>query len=176
MRTIIQENRSPFWRTFGGVISLVLFAALSGETSGQSIPSLHNAANEPVAQKAVSAASGPITSIYKELKIGASADEVRRLLGEAQIDDKDGFFYDLDSEVVQIRLDPQGTVRLIAVTYADGSPNAPKYADIFGAEQPAIKPDGSIYELVRYPEAGYWIAYSKTAGDKPTVTVTMQKL
>jgi hypothetical protein len=38
------------------------------------------------------------------------------------------------------------------------------------------KPDGSKYRLVRYPKAGYWVSYSRTAGDTPIVTVTIQKL
>jgi hypothetical protein len=78
---------------------------------------------------------------------------------------------------VQIRVDADKKVRFIAITYLDENKNAPKFADVFGAEIPvAEKPDGSIYNLVRYPEAGYWVAYSRTAGEKPSVTVTMQKL
>ncbi|HEX6125261.1 MAG TPA: hypothetical protein VFZ23_07790 [Pyrinomonadaceae bacterium] len=110
------------------------------------------------------------------MKIGTSADEVRALLGKAKIDDKDGFFYEMDAEMVQIRLDENEKVRLISVTYANKSPNAPKYSDIFGEEPTRAKPDGSVYTLVRYPEAGYWVAYSKTSGDEPIITVTMQKL
>jgi hypothetical protein len=110
------------------------------------------------------------------VRIGTSADEVRELLGKAEIDDKDGFFYKMDAEMVQIRLDENEKVRLISVTYATKSPNAPKYSDIFGEEPMNAKPDGSVYTLVRYPEAGYWVAYSKTGGAEPTTTVTMQKL
>jgi hypothetical protein len=38
------------------------------------------------------------------------------------------------------------------------------------------KPNGSMYQLVRYPDAGYWVSYNRTAGDKPIVTITMQKM
>jgi len=119
----------------------------------------------------------PILTDYKGIKIGATAEEVRDKLGKAKIDDKDGFFYDANDEMVQIRLDGDKKVRLVSVTYSDKNENTPKYADVFGSETPdATKPDGSIYNLVRYPEAGYWVAYSRTAGEKPSVTVTMQKL
>ena len=119
----------------------------------------------------------PVLQNYKDIKIGATADDVRDNLGKAKIDDKDGFFYDLDDELVQIRLDADKKVRLVSITYLDENKNTPKFADVFGAEIPlAEKPDGSIYNLVRYPEAGYWEAYSRTAGEKPSVTVTMQKL
>ncbi len=79
--------------------------------------------------------------------------------------------------MVQIRLDKDKKVRVISITYSDENKNAPKYADVFGADaETAAKPDGSIYRLVHYPQAGYWVAYSRTAGENPTVTVTMQKL
>ena len=119
----------------------------------------------------------PVLTDYKGIKIGATADDVREKLGKAKIDDKDGFFYDSDNEMVQIRLDADKKVRLVSITYLNESKSAPKFADIFGAEIPvAEKPDGSVYNIVRYPEAGYWVAYSRTAGENPTVTVTMQKL
>jgi hypothetical protein len=38
------------------------------------------------------------------------------------------------------------------------------------------RPDGSLYKLVRYPKAGYWVSYSRTAGNSPIVSVTMQKM
>lgn len=118
----------------------------------------------------------PAVIEYKSVKIGTTAGEVRDKLGEAEIDDKDGFYYRFsDEEFVQIRLDKENKVRLISVTYSGES--APNFADVFGTEANVeAKPDGSIYQLVRYPKAGYWVAYSRTAGEEPTITVTMQKL
>jgi hypothetical protein len=46
---------------------------------------------------------------------------------------------------------------------------------VFGAEIDA-KPDGSKYRLIRYPKAGYWVSYSRTAGDTPIITVTLQRI
>ena len=37
------------------------------------------------------------------------------------------------------------------------------------------RPDGSLYQMKTYPQAGYWVAYSRTAGDSPMVMITMQK-
>jgi len=31
-------------------------------------------------------------------------------------------------------------------------------------------------QLNRYPEAGYWVSYNRIAGDKPIVTITVQKM
>ena len=37
--------------------------------------------------------------------------------------------------------------------------------------------DGSVYKMVRYEGAGYFVVYSRPAGEAPPlVTVTMQKL
>ena len=120
----------------------------------------------------------PVLQNYKEVKIGATDDEVRDRLGKkATIDDKDGFFYQFDDEMAQIRLDKDKKVRLISITYTSDNKNTPKFEDVFGTDVKAEPgADGMIYKLVRYPEAGYWVAYSRTAGDKPTVTVTMQKM
>jgi hypothetical protein len=120
----------------------------------------------------------PVLQNYKDVKIGTTDDEVRDRLGKkATIDDKDGFFYQFDDEMAQIRLDKDKKVRLISITYTNDNKNTPKFEDIFGTNVKAEPgADGMIYKLVRYPEAGYWVAYSRTAGDKPTVTVTMQKM
>jgi hypothetical protein len=29
---------------------------------------------------------------------------------------------------------------------------------------------------VRYPKAGFWVSYSRTAGDTPIVTIQIQKM
>ena len=52
--------------------------------------------------------------------------------------------------------------------------NAPSPAAL-GTEL-QTKADGSMYQLNRHPEAGYWVSYNRTAGDKPIVTITMQKM
>ncbi len=120
----------------------------------------------------------PVLQNYKEVKIGMTADDVRDKLGKAEIDDKDGFYYEInDDEMAQIRLDKDKKVRLISITYTSDNKNTPKFEDIFGTSVKAEPgADGMIYKLVRYPEAGYWVAYSRTAGERPTVTVTMQKM
>lgn len=176
MWTIIQEL-TLLKRSVEGILVMVFLATFVGASVAQSTAVVENEASKSARGEGLVAANPPpVISIYKDVKIGMDADEVRRLLGKAKIDDSDGFFYDEDSEMIQIRLDETEKVRLIAVTYSSESPNLPKYADIFGADPANEKPDGSVYKLVRYPEAGYWIAYSRTAGDKPNVTVTMQKL
>lgn len=159
------------------LFGLFLLFGLIVPAFGQTAENSQAATIQIADKKSEKAVLTPVLTNYKGIKIGTTADEVREKLGKAKIDDKDGFFYDSDDEMIQIRLDADKKVRVVSVTYLDENKSKPKYADIFGAETPvAEKPDGSIYNLVQYPEAGYWVAYSRTAGEKPTVTVTMQKL
>jgi len=159
------------------LFGLFLLIGLIVPAFGQTAENTQAATIQVTEKKTEATVLMPVLTDYKGIKIGATAEEVREKLGKAKIDDKDGFFYDSDDELVQIRVDADKKVRFIAITYLDENKNAPKFADVFGAEIPvAEKPDGSIYNLVRYPEAGYWVAYSRTAGEKPSVTVTMQKL
>jgi hypothetical protein len=40
-----------------------------------------------------------------------------------------------------------------------------------------MKPDGSMYKLVRYEQLGFWVSYNRTASDSVViVTITLQKI
>jgi hypothetical protein len=56
-----------------------------------------------------------------------------------------------------------------------GAREIPSCKDVLGADAEK-KTDGSVYKLIRYPKAGYWVSYSRTAGSDATVTVTMQRI
>ena len=66
-------------------------------------------------------------------------------------------------------------VRFSPVDFMSGATRVITPQQVFGADV-ETKADGSKYKLVRYPKAGYWISYSRTAGDTPIITVTLQKL
>ena len=120
----------------------------------------------------------PLVQDYKGIKIGMTADEVRDRLGKPASSDASGLFYEFSGdERAQIGLDADKKVRLIIAFYAADHAKRPQYADVFGADAPApAKEDGSVYHLVQYPQAGFWVAYSKAAGKDALVIVTMQKL
>ncbi len=173
---MLRKTNQKIWKTaklFNASLAMLL---LFGLTAFAQTTDTQNATTQPPIVKSATVVLQPVLTNYKAVKIGTAADEVRDKLGKAEIDDKDGFYYRFsDEEFAQIRLDKNNKVRLLAVTYLGG--NAPKFTDVFGAETKVeAKPDDSVYKLVRYPEAGYWVAYSRTAGEKPTVTVTMQKM
>ncbi|HKP72700.1 MAG TPA: hypothetical protein VJT82_07165, partial [Pyrinomonadaceae bacterium] len=63
----------------------------------------------------------------------------------------------------------------IALIYMNAGAKAPTAASVLGSDIEA-KPDGSLYKMARYPKAGYWVSYSRTSGDSPLVSVTIQKI
>lgn len=122
------------------------------------------------------AAASPVFTDYRGIMIGMSADDVRNKLNHLKEKGKlQDFFVFSDAESAQVFYDDQGKVMAVAVTYLADDHNAPSAKAVLGEDIQA-KPDGSMYELRRYPAAGYWIAYSRTAGKSPIITVTMQKI
>jgi outer membrane protein assembly factor BamE (lipoprotein component of BamABCDE complex) len=120
----------------------------------------------------------PAWQNYKGVTIGMTADEVRQKLGAPKSEDADGYFY-LFSEMenAQFLLDAGKKVRTISVVFAAENTASPKFTDVFGnGVTPEPKPDGSIFKMVRYQDAGYWVSYNRMAGEKAMVIVMIQKL
>lgn len=112
---------------------------------------------------------------FRGVKIGMATDEARKKLGSPREKSPEQDFYLFnDNEAVQIYYE-KGTVSAIAIDYMSGSHGVPTPKAVLGAEAEA-KADGSIHKVVRYPKAGYWVSYSRTAGTEPTITITMQKI
>lgn len=122
------------------------------------------------------AATGPLFKDYKGVRIGMSADEVRQKLGKPESKgEKQDFFLISDNEMVQVYYDKDGKANAVSITYSSKNDTAPTALTVLG-EDVAAGADGRVYKLVRYPTVGYWIAYSRTAGDLPVVSVTMKKM
>jgi len=117
----------------------------------------------------------PVFHEYRGVKIGWVADEVRKKLGSpANKGDEQDFYVFGEKETCQVLYD-KGQVTAISVDFMNGAKEAITPQQVFGSDFDA-KPDGSKYKLVRYPKAGYWVSYSRTAGDTPIITVTIQRL
>jgi hypothetical protein len=118
----------------------------------------------------------PTFNEFRGVKIGMAADEARKKLGTPKDKGTEQDFYVFnDTEAVVVYYDKAGAVSAISVDFMSGANGIPTSKEILGAEAEA-KSDGSIYKVVRYPKAGYWVSYSRTAGADPTVTITMQKI
>jgi len=112
---------------------------------------------------------------FRGVKIGMATEDARKKLGSPREKSPEQDFYVFnDNEAVQIYYE-KGAVSAIAIDYMSGSNGVPTPKAVLGAEAEA-KADGSIHKVVRYPKAGYWVSYSRTAGTDPTITITMQKI
>ena len=130
----------------------------------------------PAQARAQRGEAEPTFSDFKGVRIGSSAEEARKKLGNPRDkgDDQDFYVFN-DTQAVQIFYDKTAKVSAISIDYMSGASGIPSPKDVLGTEADK-KPDGALYKLVRYPKAGYWVSYSRTAGDSPTTTVTMQKI
>ena len=120
--------------------------------------------------------NSPLFSEFKGVRLGMSADEARKKLGSPRDKGDEIDIYQFnDNQGAQIYYDKAKTVMAISIDFATGAAGIPQPKDIVGGE-PDARPDGSAFKMVRYPKAGYWVSYSKTAGASPTITITMQKI
>ncbi len=117
----------------------------------------------------------PLLRDYKGVTVGMGADEARQKLGEplSKNDDQD-FYAFSDAETAQVFYDRSKKVSAISVSYV-GAAAAPACKAVFG-EDAESKPDGSTYKTKQYAKAGYWVSYSRTAGDSPVTTITFKKM
>lgn len=141
----------------------------SSEIAGNTAPIAGNK------EKAISNTIAPLFTNYKGVTLGMSADDVRRKLdGLKEKSKEQDFFIFSDNESAQVYYDAESKVMAVSLNYVGEGSNTPDAKAVLGEDVEA-KADGSMYKLVRYPEAGYWVSYSRTAGSSPLVTVTMQK-
>jgi hypothetical protein len=159
------------------LLSIGLVSSTNGQTPARNDDSIAaNVVNKgsvaPVIKTAV-----PFIKGYNQIAIGEAADQVEDTLGNPKFRDADGYLYDLsDSETLQIRFSDGDLVTTIAAIFTDAS-KAPTFAEVFGSETvPIPRADGTIYMMVRYPDAGFWVSYFRGGGDKATVALTIQKL
>ena len=160
-------NSSNFWLLSRALLVLVVSLTFAGLSFAQT------------AQKRASLApeEEPVFHEYRGVKIGWLADDVRKKLGNpANKGDEQDFYVFGEKETAQVFYDKATRqVTAISVDFMKGATEAITPQQVFGSDF-ETKADGSKSKLVRYPKAGYWVSYSRTAGDSPIITVTIQKL
>ena len=118
----------------------------------------------------------PAFSEFKGVRLGMAAEEARKKLGDPRDKSSEQDFYIFnDNQAVQVFYDKAGMVTAISIDFMSGASPIPSPKDVLGTVADT-KPDGSVYKMVRYPKAGYWVSYSRTAGTETTTTITMQKI
>ena len=112
---------------------------------------------------------------YKGVHIGMTAEEARKLLGNpTDKGDKQDFYSFNDKESCQVYYDDAKKVFAVSVTYLGGN-GVPAPKNVLGTDADA-RQDGSLYKLMRFPKAGYWVSYTRTAGDDPMTIIAIQKI
>ena len=155
---------SKFW-LLGQALLVVIGFSIAGAVQAQTTQK----------RAALAPEEEPVFHEYRGVKIGWVADEVRKKLGSpANKGDEQDFYVFGEKETAQVLYD-KGQVTAISVDFMNGAKEVITPQQVFGTDFDA-KPDGSKYKLVRYPKAGYWVSYSRTAGDTPIITVTIQRL
>src|SRR6266446_5798918 len=112
---------------------------------------------------------------YRGIQLGMFADDVRKKLGSPKDkgDEQDFYIFD-ETETAQIVYDKTHKVITISADFLK-STGTLTAKQVLGAEVEA-KADGSVYKMVRYPKAGYWLSYNRTSGASPLTTITLQKI
>lgn len=157
---------SKFW-LLNRALLLIIGISLAGVALAQTAQKRPHAGTE----------EDPVFQDYRGIKLGWVADEVRKKLGNpANKSDEQDYYEFSDNEKCSVYYDKATKqVTAISVDFIGAGTGVITPQQVFGAEIEA-KSDGSKSRLVRYPKAGYWVSYSRTAGDNPIISVTMQKL
>jgi len=118
----------------------------------------------------------PLFREYRGVSIGTTVDEVRKKLGKPMggASNKQEFYSISDGESVLIFYDQEKVVSL-AVTYLGMTKNVPTPKMVFGMDVEP-KANGSLEKFMRYPSAGILVSYSRTQGETPLITISMQRM
>lgn len=118
----------------------------------------------------------PVYMEYRGVRLGMTAEEVRAKLGVPVMKSEELDFYVFSpNETAQFAYNAAHKVATISTDYAGGV-GAPDYKTVIGNGSLIERPDGSMYQMVFYEAAGFWVSYNKSAGTVPVVTVTIQVL
>ena len=158
---------TPAWaRIFAFIVaaaSLLLLASVSG----------------PAQRKVATAANEEESAVFKEyrgVQLGMTADEVRKKLGSPKDKgDEQDFFVFGDNESAQIVYDATHKVVTISADFLPAAASVPTVKQVLGSDLES-KADGSVYKMVRFPKAGYWLSYNRTGGASPMTSITLQKI
>ena len=164
--------KTQFGSAYSRVSTVVIAAAvlLIGSSSA-SAQTARRAAAQPSA-----AEESALFHDYRGVQLGMTADEVRKKLGDPKDkSDEQDFFIFNESETAQIVYDKTHKVITISADFLTEADKVPTAKQVFGGDVEA-KTDGSMYKMVRFPKAGYWLSYNRTGGTSPMTSITLQKI
>ena len=166
----LTENflRSAHFRFFSLALAaaglLLTFSSASAQTARKAVT--QSAADDELA----------LFHDYRGVQLGMTSDEVRKKLGDPKDkSDEQDFFVFNENETAQIVYDKTHKVITISADFLTSGDKVPTAKQVFGGVVEA-KADGSMYKMVRFTKAGYWLSYNRTGGNSPLTTVTLQKI
>ncbi len=118
--------------------------------------------------------ASPAFNEYRGVQLGMVSDDVRKKLGAPKDKGEEQDFWVFEEEMAQVVYDKTHKVITISADFTNAS-KAITAKQVFGADVEA-KADGSVYKMVRYTKAGYWLSYNRTSGASPLITITLQKI
>jgi len=139
---------------------------------------LFSVGNAPAQRKAAAGGEEEASPFkdYRGVQLGMTADEVRKKLGNPKDKgDEQDFFVFGDNESAQIVYDSTHKVITISADFLSTEASVPTCKQVLGSEAEA-KADGSVYKMVRFTKAGYWLSYNRTGGTSPMTSITLQKI
>lgn len=164
------------------VVVLLLLLCLIGSTTAKHTPvaaepssDLIEAPTPPAVSPGAKTEQNGLAIAFKGISIGMLIDDVHKKLGTPKEKSTGQDYYVFSDDLSgQIVYDARQAVSTVSFDFT-GKSAAPTAKEILGEDvQP--RTDGGIYKMVQFPKAGYWVSYSKTSGDSPMVSITMQKL
>jgi hypothetical protein len=156
------------------VVTLLGLLAFSGYLCLAPVQSA-SAEPRPSQQSADAREEKPVFTNFKGVELGMAATDARLKLGiPSDKGEEQDFFSFSDKNTAQVYYDHDKKVYAISVNYLGGD-NIPTPQSVVGSDV-ETKPDGSLFKRVTYPKAGYWVAYNRTGGNDPLITITMQKM
>ena len=171
-RPLTHRLLSPLFFT---ALAVVVVLSLSGSSLAQT-RSARSAGAKAVATSNEKESDAPTFGEYKGARIGMSDVEARQKLGEPKTKMERMDLYDFsEKESAMVYYDESRKVTAIVINYTGAGSGAPAPQAVIGKEIEA-KPDGSMHDLVQYQKAGFWVSYSRSAGDAAVVTVMIQKI
>ena len=152
---------------FGLIIALAIFVVGTHAQTG-------TLARSPQANPPAAAPDTPVFNNYRGVTVGMSAELVHQKLGlPTEPGAQQDFYFFSEQESAQVFYDRAQNVRAISITYLDAG--APSVQQVLGVDV-SPNPDGSLSKLVSYERAGYWVAYNRSAGPAPVITITVQRI
>ena len=157
----------------GSSLAVITALVLLGASGPVAAAQVSGAAVSPTP---VASAPGPHYEEFRGVRLGMTADEARERLGKPKDRDDAMDYYEFsDSQRARVYYDADKRVEAIIATYIGAEGGAPAPEAILGTAV-EFASDGSGAKKIDYPAAGYWVAYSRTAGDQPFVMITMKKM